>query len=292
MRGRPLRLARVPHRQLLRRRAPRGRAARRATASLAIVGANSSELSLAVAEEAEARRHPAGHERLDGLRPHLGPATGRVRPFVFRMCASDDVIGALLAVFARDRLGARRVAILYEVGRSYSAQLARSFKRRFDEPAAGRAASRVLLPRARDRLPPAAAADPGVRPDVVFMPGSFPDATLVAVQARAGRAARHVPRRRRLVEPAALPARRAAGRRLLRRAVLAGARSSTGSTRRRVGSEPPGCRAVLAYDTVRVIAAGLAAARGALRPRTWASGLAAHAPPAARRRRARARSRA
>ena len=39
---------------------------------------------------------------------------------------------------AADRLGARRVAVLYEIGRTYSARLARTFGARFRE-AIGRA---------------------------------------------------------------------------------------------------------------------------------------------------------
>ena len=259
---------------------------------LAIVGANSSELSLAVAEEAERARHPADDERLDGLRPDLGPERAAAcRPFVFRMCASDDVIGELLAAFARDRLGARRVAILYEVGRSYSAQLARSFRRRFDEPAAGRVTVGVLLPRARDRLPPAAAADQGAA-------------------ARRGLHARLVPGRD--------AGRRAGARRwgcaatflggdawssplLFQRGAPPGeayyvelcspAPEFDRQYAESAGSEPPGCRAVLAYDAVRVIAAGLARL-GPLSEEDLGDGLAADAAPAARRRGARARPRA
>ena len=87
-------------------------------------------------------------------------------------------------------------------------------------------------------------------PDVVFLPGSFTDATLVAAQAALDRARRDAARRRRLVEPAAVPAGRPARRGLLRRAVpaLAGVR---GALRGGEPSEPPGCRAVLAYDAVR-----------------------------------------
>ena len=44
--------------------------------ALAIVGANSSELSQAIAEVAEASRRAADLERLDGGRPDLGPADG------------------------------------------------------------------------------------------------------------------------------------------------------------------------------------------------------------------------
>ena len=151
------------------------------------------------------------------------PKTGRVHPFVFRMCASDSVIGVLLADFARDRLAARRVAVLYEVGRTYSARLAGAFLQRFADPGAGRVTMEAHYLALETDFRPQLRLIKEFRPDVVFMPGSFPDATLMAVQARSLGLQRDLPRRRRLVEPAALPARNAARRGVLRRAVLAGA---------------------------------------------------------------------
>jgi len=62
----------------------------------------------------------------------------------FRMCATDAVIGRLLAEFARDRSErAARVAMLYEVGRTYSARLAEAFTAGFADPAAGSVVLRV-----------------------------------------------------------------------------------------------------------------------------------------------------
>jgi branched-chain amino acid transport system substrate-binding protein len=224
--------------------------------ALAIIGSNSSELSQAVAEESEAD----GILQLTNVSTASDltwdPQTGRVRPFVFRMCASDDVIGSLLAVFARDRLGARRVAILYEVGRSYSAHLARSFRRGFEDAAAGRVVSEFFYLALETDFRPHLQRIREFRPDVVFMPGSFPDATLAAVQARqAGLQATFLggdawsspflfqkgppPGEAYYVElcsPAPEFDRKYAGT---------------------VGSDPPGCRAVLAYDAVRVIATAL-----------------------------------
>ena len=224
--------------------------------ALAIVGSNSSELSLAVAEEAEAN----GILQLTNVSTASDltwdEKTGRVRPFVFRMCASDEVIGSLLAVFARDRLGARRVAILYEVGRSYSAQLARSFRRGFDEPAAGRVVSEFFYLALETDFRPQLRRIREFKPDVVFMPGSFPDATLAAVQARQvglqatllGGDAWSSPL---LFQKGAPPGD------AYYVELCSPAPEFDREYAQAVGSEPPGCRAVLAYDAVRVIAAGL-----------------------------------
>ena len=224
--------------------------------ALAIVGSNSSDLSIAIAEEAEARGMVQVTNVSTAKDLTFDPATGRSRRFVFRVCSSDGVMGALLAAFARDDLGARRAAVLYEVGRTYSTRLARSFVDRFNDP--GRtvtSAEFVYLAletdfRAQLREVQAFA------PDVLFLPGSFTDATLIARQA----------------EPLGL------------RATLLGADAWSspllfkrgGPSRashfldhcsppatfherygRVFGHPTQGCRAALAYDAVRAIAAGV-----------------------------------
>jgi len=90
----------------------------------------------------------------------------------------------------------------------------------------------------------------------VFLPGSFPDATLVAAQARV------IGLRATFIGGDAW-----SSPLLFQRGVPPGGAyyvelcsPSPDFDRRselRVGTEPPGCRAVLAYDAVRVIAAGL-----------------------------------
>ncbi len=224
--------------------------------AVAIVGANSSELSRAVAEVAES----SGILQITNVSTAAdltrdlpsGPGQG----FVFRMCASDDVMGVLLADFASERLGARSAAVLYEVGRTYSQRLARSFVTRFRDIAAGRVAAEFFYLALETDFRPQLRRIQELHPDVVFVPGSFTDATLVAAQAEA------------------------AG---LRTTMLGGDAWSSPLLFQRGGppgeayyvelcspapeferryeaaadAEPPGCRAVLAYDAVRVVAAGL-----------------------------------
>lgn len=151
--------------------------------AVAILGSNASSLSKAIAEVAEAE-HVVQVSNISTTRDLTwDPATGADRPYVFRVCSSDVDLSAHLAAFARDRLRARRVAVLYEVGRSYSAQLARGFIERFAPPGAGRVTREfVYLPletdfRAQLREVRAFA------PDALFVPGSFTDTTLIAMQA-------------------------------------------------------------------------------------------------------------
>jgi branched-chain amino acid transport system substrate-binding protein len=224
--------------------------------ALAIVGSNSSELSQAVAEVAEA----TGVVQISNVSTAADltwdPQTGRDRPFVFRMCASDEVMGDLLAAFARDTLGAHRAAVLYEVGRTYSHQLARSFVERFEDKAAGRVVAEFFYLALETDFRPQLRRVKEFRPDVVFLPGSFTDATLVAAQAVGvgldatllGGDAWSSP----LLFQRGGPPGKAYYVELCPRSSEFERRYGGES-----GQEPPACRAVLAYDAVRVIAAAL-----------------------------------
>jgi len=149
--------------------------------ALAIVGSNSSELSSAVAEEAQARGVLQVTNVSTAADLTFDARTGRARPFVFRMCASDEVMGALLAEFAVERLGAHRAAVLYEIGRTYSARLARTFTARFRDASRRRDVAEFHYLALETDFRPQLRRIQEYRPDVLFLPGSFPDASLAAV---------------------------------------------------------------------------------------------------------------
>ena len=235
-------------------------AARRAASAgaVAIVGSNSSDLSMAIAEEAEARHLVQISNVSTAQDLTWDPATGRSRAYVFRVCATDVAMGGLLATFARDTLGARRAAVLYEVGRTYSARLARSFVERFRDAAAGRVAAEffylALETDFRDQL----RAVKAFGPDVLFLPASFTDATLIAGQAKGlglhatllGADGWSNPLLFKLGGPAAP-------------AYFVDHCSPTPAFSERYervfGQPAQGCRAALAYDAARAVAAGLEA---------------------------------
>jgi branched-chain amino acid transport system substrate-binding protein len=227
-----------------------------ADGALAIVGANSSELSRAIAEVADAEGVPQITNVSTAGDVTWDPATGRERPFVFRMCASDEVMGALLAEFAGGTLGARRAAILYEVGRKYSQHLARSFVQSFLAPGHGREAAEFFYLALETDFLPQLRRVKEYGPDVVFLPGSYTDATLVAAQAgtvglRAtllGGDAWSSP----LLFQRGAPPGDAYYVELCPRSPEFEARYGEAEP-----DAPPGCRAILAYDAVQVIAAAL-----------------------------------
>ncbi len=227
--------------------------------ALAIVGSNASSLSEAIAGIADTRGvvQVSNVSTVDDLT--WDPATGRDRPYVFRVCPTDVVIGRNLAVFARDHLQARRVALLYEVSRSYSARLARGFANAFADPARGRVAAEFFyLPLETDFREQLREVE-AFGADVLFLPGSFTDATLIAGQAeRLG------------IRPTLLGGDAWSNRLLFKR----GGPSRTAyhsdhcdppaafleRYRAAFGHESDGCRAVLAYDAVRAVTEALRAA--------------------------------
>lgn len=226
-----------------------------AEGALAIVGSNSSELSMAVAEQAEAQRLVQVSNVSTAQDLTWEPETGLNREFVFRVCSSDVVMGALLAEFASRDLGAERVAVLYEVGREYSNKLARSFVDRFQRES-GRAPAEFFYLAFETDFRPQLGRIAAYEPDVVFVPGTFTDATLVATQATAlglsatflgGDGWSHPLLFRRGAPPAD--------------AYFADLCSPSAEFEGRYqavfGQPTQGCRAILGYDAVRVLASAL-----------------------------------
>ncbi len=224
--------------------------------ALAIVGSNSSELSQAVAEEAEANGVLQITNVSTAADLTRDPQTGRTRPFVFRMCASDDVMGELLAGFAREQLHAKRAAVLYEVGRTYSQRLARAFIGRFADDVAGHSVAEFHYLELETDFRPQLAQIEDFRPDVLFVPGSFSDATLISAQAV--KAGLHVTMLGGDAWSSPLLFQRGGPPGEAYYAELCSPTPWFDRLYEKAeGQEPPGCRAVLAYDAVKVIAAGL-----------------------------------
>jgi branched-chain amino acid transport system substrate-binding protein len=226
--------------------------------ALAIVGSNSSDLSMAIAEVAESRGLVQVSNVSTVQELTFDPATGRTRSFVFRVCSTDVVMGSMLATFARERLYARRAAILYEVGRVYSTRLARSFIEHFDDPARGREVEEFSYLSLETDFRPQLGAIKAFDPDVLFVPGSFTDATLIAGQAKKvglevtllGADAWSNPL---LFKRSAPPA----------EAYFVDHCSPPTAWNARYGEtfrrQAHGCRAALAYDALRTVVAGLRA---------------------------------
>ena len=104
--------------------------------------------------------------------------------FVFRSCYTDDFQGAAIAHFAAGRLGARRAAFLVDRDQRYSVELARLIREDFVRRGGEVVAEQEYEAGAADfsvQLAEVGAASP----DVIFIPGYYLEAGLLARQARA-----------------------------------------------------------------------------------------------------------
>jgi branched-chain amino acid transport system substrate-binding protein len=143
----------------------------------ALVGEIVSSRSLAAARVAQGERVPM-------LTPSsTSPEITQQGDYIFRSCYTDSFQGAALARFAFDDLNARRAAVLFDGGQRYSIELARFIRDEFARRGGEVVASEEYREGARDfseQLTRVAAA----RPDVLFVPGYYLEAGLIAQQAR------------------------------------------------------------------------------------------------------------
>jgi branched-chain amino acid transport system substrate-binding protein len=113
------------------------------------------------------------------------PAVTEGRRYVFRVAFTDDVQGRVLARFARDRLGARSAAVLYDAASEYNRVIAGVFEREF-AAAGGRivADERYTTDQSTD-FAPQLRRIAAARADVLFLPNYVVPAVSQMRQARA-----------------------------------------------------------------------------------------------------------
>lgn len=144
---------------------------------IALLGEVASSRSLAAAPEAQRARIPM-------ITPaSTNPRVTEVGDYVFRACFTDPFQGAVMARFAAQELGAKRVAILFDFRQDYSVGLAEFFRRTFRELggeivaderySGGDIEFRAQLTTIR-----------GTEPDAIFVPGYYTELGLIAKQAR------------------------------------------------------------------------------------------------------------
>ena len=89
---------------------------------LAIIGAYASKQAIPAGEVADREKTPM-------ISPwSTNPRTTKGRPYVFRAAFLDDFQGRVLAKFAKEEFGAKKVAVLYDVASDYPKGLAEFFK--------------------------------------------------------------------------------------------------------------------------------------------------------------------
>jgi branched-chain amino acid transport system substrate-binding protein len=111
------------------------------------------------------------------------PKVTEVGDYVFRTCFIDPFQGAVMARFAVQELGAKRVAVLFDFKQDYSVGLADFFRRTFAELGGEIVADERYTSgdiEFRAQLTTIRAASP----DAVFVPGYYTELGLIAKQAR------------------------------------------------------------------------------------------------------------
>ncbi len=144
---------------------------------VALLGEVASSRSLAAAPEAQRARVPM-------ISPaSTNPKVTEVGDYVFRTCFIDPFQGAVMARFAVQELGARRVAILFDFKQDYSVGLADFFRQTFRELGGEIVADERYTSgdiEFRAQLTTIRAASP----DAIFVPGYYTELGLIAKQAR------------------------------------------------------------------------------------------------------------
>ena len=98
---------------------------------VAIVGPNEDRFAIPASVTAERIEVSLLTPRSTNSQSTLDNLTGLPKKYVFRACLSDPDQGRLLAKFALEKLGARKVAALYDSGIDSSRSIAKSFKQAF-----------------------------------------------------------------------------------------------------------------------------------------------------------------
>lgn len=142
-----------------------------------------------VVGEVASTRSIAGGEIAQGLRvPMLSPASTNPKvteskEYVFRACFIDPFQGHVMATFAYGHLNARTAAILTDKDSDYSIELARYFQERFEKLGGKVLDEQFYLTDDVDFKTQLAAIEK-LKPDVLFIPGYYAQAGLIARQAR------------------------------------------------------------------------------------------------------------
>ncbi len=142
-----------------------------------LLGANLSKVSLVAAPIAQAA----------GI-PMISPSSSDPRltgtgDFIFRVCFTDRDQGAAGALFAFRDLKARKAACIFDGGDSFPAEVAQVFKDKFTS-LGGQVVDFQEHASGAANLKPLVAKVLGSRPDVLYLSDFYPDAVLIAREAR------------------------------------------------------------------------------------------------------------
>jgi branched-chain amino acid transport system substrate-binding protein len=145
---------------------------------VALIGEQASSRTLAAAPIAQSYKVPM-----------ISPTSTNVEvtkkgDYIFRACFTDASQGRALAAFARRNLGVEAAALLVDARSDYSVGLAEAFRRDFTA-GGGRVIAELKYTEGDSDFSAQLTAIAAAKPDLVFVPGYYTDAGLIARQARA-----------------------------------------------------------------------------------------------------------
>ena len=153
------------------------------TANLAgVIGPIYSNLAISVAPKANASRIPFIATGATNPRVTVDDS-GRVHPYVFRVCYIDPFQGRVMASFALQSLKAKSAALFIDETAAYSKGLSSFFEQAFLQKG-GLITGKAAYTPSNDDFRPALKSLLANRPDVLFLPGFYSEAAKIIVQAR------------------------------------------------------------------------------------------------------------
>jgi branched-chain amino acid transport system substrate-binding protein len=144
---------------------------------VALIGENASSRSLAAAPIAQSYQVPMVSPSSTNLE------VTKKGDYIFRVCFIDPNQGKALALFARRDLKAATAAILVDAKSDYSVGLADAFRENFAKEG-GRVVAEVKYAEGDSDFSAQLTSIRASQPDVLFVPGYYTDAGLIARQAR------------------------------------------------------------------------------------------------------------
>ncbi|MDR2136995.1 MAG: ABC transporter substrate-binding protein [Synergistaceae bacterium] len=100
---------------------------------VAIGGSNFSSIQLAIASVVDQNKIPAVASAATNPTVTVDPETGKVRPYMFRIAYTDPYQGKVIADYLIEKCGAKKIAILGDIGSAYSEGLTEFLRKRASE---------------------------------------------------------------------------------------------------------------------------------------------------------------
>lgn len=144
---------------------------------VAIIGSLTSKCTLAGMPIANAKKVPMV------TNASTNPKVTLTGPFAFRVCFIDDFQGQVMAKFAYEDLGARKAAVIYDIGNDYTKGLAEFFVKSFKE-LGGEIVAEETYQQTDNDFNAQLTSIKAKNPDVIFLPDYYQKVSLIAKQAR------------------------------------------------------------------------------------------------------------